>query len=343
MPSKILRTIRFVFAVTLATRMMSFPASADEPGPVWGVSAGDRFQVSVVIVKQTEVTIDDQPPTLSETKDRFLIEYRVAQISATGDAVIVASLRRPVRETGTASPASLKSAAEAAGTLEDLLVVLHVDSEGVVQKISPTDREALIAQVSSLDPSVTRLLQNACSDDVIAGWFGRPFWLTTDPATAAQGQTWSRSDEMTVGVFGTLRSEVELKAGATVDQRMGLEMSGTGRFVPLVVPETDSPGHSFQLKNVDATLDQFTGRARMFLSPAEANPDGTNPKRPQFESMEVTVRLHGSGTHQQNPSDKVQQVSFRQTQIQSWTLVDFQSGRPEFRFSVPVPIPARVR
>ncbi len=343
MRTKLFRTIRWVFAATLAVRMVSYPASADEPKPVWGVSAGDRFQVSVVIVKQTEVTIDDQPPTLSETKDRFQIEYRVAQISPTGDSVIVGGLRRPVRETGATSPASLRSANEAAGTLEDLLVVLHVDSDGVVQKISATEKEALLTQVSSLDPSVTRLLQNTCSDDVIAGWFGRPFWISTDPVAAAPGQTWSRSDDTAVGAFGTLRSSIELKTGAIVDQRMGVEISGTGRFVPLVVPETDSPGDALFLTNVEATLDQFSGRARMFLSPAAADLVAANPKRPQFESMEVMIRLHGNGILQQSSSDKKQQVNFRQTQIQSWTLVEFELGRPEYRFRVPAPIPANPR
>jgi hypothetical protein len=63
--------------------------------------------------------------------------------------------------------------------------------------------------------------------------------------------------------------------------------------------------------------------------------------RPQFESMEFTIRLHGRGTLPAKQPGGLQQVTFQQTQVQSWNLVDFEFGRPEFLFNVPVPADAK--
>ena len=92
---------------------------------------------------------------------------------------------------------------------------------------------------------------------------------------------------------------------------------------------------------VGGQLDQVSGTARMFLTSADE--DKTQPirKRPQFESMELTIRLHGKGSHQKGQSDQPQQVTFRQTQIQSWNLVEFEFGRPEIFFNVPIPVDAK--
>lgn len=335
------RTVRFVLTATGALALILPLAAADEAVSVWGMNAGDRFLVSVVIVKQTDVTIDDQPPIRSETTDKLRIEYRVVQVSTNGEAICVARLQRPNRETDKASPDSLKSAAGNVVNLEDLLVVLHVDSEGIVQRVSTADKESILANVASPEPSALRLLEHACPDEVIASWFGRPFWIACHPEDAKPGHTWNRADDIAMGEFGTLRNSNDITIAGGKTRLTDVEISGTGRFVPLVVPQTDSQFSSSILKDVTAELDQFSGTARMFLR--SANEDKIQPirKRPQFDSMELTIRLHGQGLLQKGQSDPPQQVAFQQTQIQSWNLVEFEFGRPEIFFNFPVPVDAK--
>jgi hypothetical protein len=91
----------FLFSGILTAAVL--PAGADETNAIWGLKAGDRFVMSVLSVKHTEVTIGDQPATNSDTRDRFEIEYRVTQVRNSGDAVIAARLRKASREVSEAS------------------------------------------------------------------------------------------------------------------------------------------------------------------------------------------------------------------------------------------------
>ena len=120
-----------------------FPAHADETKTVWGLKAGDRFVVSVLSVKHTEVTIGDQPATISDTRDRFEIEYRVTQVRNSGDAVIAARLRKASRDVGDESQDSLKASARSARALEDLRIGFEIDSTGQILTITPRARGKL--------------------------------------------------------------------------------------------------------------------------------------------------------------------------------------------------------
>ena len=125
---------------------------AASPTTLWGLRTGDRFVVQVFIVKQTEVTIDQQPPTTSDTRDRFEIEYQVTETMNSGDLIFSARLRKVTREAGVSAPASLKSSSPAVRSLEELRLKLHVDGIGNIVSIDSKEKEALLAALSALDP-----------------------------------------------------------------------------------------------------------------------------------------------------------------------------------------------
>jgi hypothetical protein len=342
------------------------PTRADETSAVWGLKAGDRFVVSVLSVKHTEVTIGDQPATSSDTRDRFEIEYHVTQVRNSGDAVIAARLRKAVRDVEESSQDSLKASARSARALEDLRIGFEIDSTGQILTIAARDRETVLAALSGLDVSASQLLRDSCPEDVITSWLSRPFWtgLTGQVDDLPQGSDqnekqktpMTRKDSMAIGPFGVMQVTLELEPKAADDGEESMTVTGQGRFVPLVVPNRDSVSSKIPLQNVAADLDEYSGKILLSREkPRDETPVPENDLpdlRPEviprqrdvhFQSMEINVRLHGSGTLKGAVGSADQSVIFRQTQMQSWILTEMSFARSEYLFDVPVPVPAAPR
>jgi hypothetical protein len=353
--------ILLLFAGALSSLIV--PANADESNAIWGLKAGDRFVVSVLSVKHTEVTIGDQPATNSDTRDRFEIEYRVTQVRNSGDAVIAARLRRASRDVGEASQDSLKASARSIRSLEDLRIGFEIDPTGQILTITERDRDSILSALSGLDISTSQLLRDSCPEDVIASWLSRPFWAgPTDSADAfpqdrdKKVQTKSsltREDSIAIGPFGVMQTTLELEPNAADKKEESMTVTGKGRFVSLVVPNRETISLKIPLQNVTAELDEYSGKILLAQkkpgdetpAPEESRPESLpevipGQKDVHFQSMELNIRLHGSGTLKGTAGNADQNLTFRQTQMQSWILTELSLARSEYLFDVPVPIPA---
>lgn len=357
------RWCRSLLFIAGALSGLIVPASADESNAIWGLKAGDRFVASVLSVKHTEVSIGDQPASNSDTRDRFEIEYRVTQIKNSGDAVFVARLRKAGRDVGEASQDSLKASARSARSLEDLRIGFEIDPSGQILTITERDRDLLLSALSGLDISTSQLLRDSCPEDVVASWLSRPFWSgPTDSADVLpqegdpKQQTkpfLTRKDSIAIGPFGVLQTTLELEPNAADKKEESITVTGKGRFVPLVVPNREMISSKIPLQNVTVELDEYSGKILL----AEEKPGDETPlpegSRPEslpeiipaqndvpFQSMELNIRLHGSGTLKGTAGNTDQNVTFRQTQMQSWILTEFSLARSEYLFDVPVPLPA---
>lgn len=336
---------------------------ADETAAVWGIRAGDRFVVSVIVVKRTEVSIGDLAPAISDTRDRFEIEYRVAQVRVSGEAVIVAQLRKANRTVANASAESLMSSAPAVRSLEDLRITFEIDPSGEIFSITGPNKEPVLAPLSGMDSSMTTILRDSCPEEVLYSWLARPFWPgqplkrtdlhdseTPDKAEASAPGSLKRTDAISIGPFGTLQSSVSLTPQVTKDGERSLLVAGRGRFVPLAVPDSERASLTIPLRDVTAELDEFVGKIRLSTQNSaipESAPGEPSllpiPQHPRFEhgidfqSMEITIRLHGAGTFISSPGREPQKVAFSQTQMQSWILREHSFARPEILYDVPVP------
>lgn len=356
------RWCRSLSLIAGALSILNVPVLADEAKAIWGLKAGDRFVVSVLSVKHTEVTIGEQPATSSDTRDRFEIEYRVTQVRNSGDAVIAAKLRKASRDVSEASQDSLKASARSARALEDLRIGFEIDSTGQILTITERDRDAILAELSGLDVSSSQLLRDSCPEDVIASWLSRPFWSgptgsadELPPGGDQQGQAkspLSRKDSIAIGPFGVMQTTLELQSNAA-ENRDSMTVTGRGRFVPLVVPSRENTASKIPLQNVTAELDEYSGKILLGREkPKDETPEpegGLPALRPEviprqkdihFQSMEINIRLHGSGTLKGTAGSADQNVAFRQTQMQSWILTELSYARSEYLFDVPVPLPA---
>lgn len=354
----------FLFIGTLSTAV--FPARADETSAVWGLKTGDRFVVSVLSVKHTEVTIGDQPATNSDTRDRFEIEYRVTQVRNSGDAVIAARLKKANRDVGEASQDSLKASARSVRALEDLRIGFEIDPTGQILTITERDRDSILSALSGLDVSTSQLFRDSCPEDVIASWLSRPFWagltdsgdlLLKDGDQKEQTKSsLTRKDSIAIGPFGVMQATLELEPSAADKKEDSMTVTGKGRFAPLVVPNRETISSKIPLQNVTAELDEYSGKILLALEkPKDETPllEGSRPESlpeiiprqndVRFQSMELNIRLHGSGTLKGTAGNPDQNVTFRQTQMQSWILTELNIARSEYLFDVPVPIPAAPR
>lgn len=319
-------------------------APAKLPTTLWSLRTGDRFVVQIFIVKQTEVTIDEQPPTTSDTRDRFEIEYQVTESLKSGDLVFSARLRKVTREAGVGAPASLRSSSPAVRSLEELRLKFQVDPLGYITSINSKERDALLAALSALDPTAWQLLRESCPDEVIIEWFARPFWTAVDPAansnnkSAGTLQYPDREAAIALGAFGVLKTTLALQPDTGAGEENSVTISGTGRFSPLVIPpSSQSPGR-LPLKDFTAELDEFSGRVRLSNDNEEIEA-GPKPTRSRmFQSMETTARLHGAGLMQKLPASDFAKVSFQQTQIQLWVVTEQSFAEPLIPFGIPVPV-----
>ncbi len=357
------RWCQILFLIAGALSSLIVPAGADESNAIWGLKTGDRFVVSVLSVKHTEVTIGDQPATHSDSRDRFEIEYRVTQVRNSGDAVIAARLRKASRDVSEASQDSLKASARSARSLEDLRIGFEIDPTGQILTITERDRDLLLSALSGLDVPTSQLLRDSCPEDVIASWLSRPFWAgPTDSADVLpqegdpKEQTKSsltRKDSIAIGPFGVMQTTLELEPNAADKKKESITVTGKGRFVPLVVPNREMISSKIPLQNVKAELDEYSGKILLAQEKPGVDkplPEGSRPESlPEiipaqndvhFQSMELTIRLHGSGTLKATAGNADQNLIFRQTQMQSWILTELSFARSEYLFDVPVPIPA---
>jgi hypothetical protein len=342
------------------------PTRADETNAIWGLKTGDRFVVSVLAVKHTEVSIGDQPATSSDTRDRFEIEYRVTQVKNSGDAVIAARLRKASRDAGEASQDSLKASARSARSLEDLRIGFEIDPTGQILTITERDRDFILSALSGLDISTSQLLRDSCPEDVIASWLSRPFWAGPTGSADVLPQegdqkeqtkaSLTRKDSIAIGPFGVMQATLELQPNAADKKAESMTVTGKGRFAPLVVPNRETISSKIPLQNVTAELDEYSGKILLAQEKPKDEtpvPEGSRPEsQPQiipgkkdvrFQSMELNIRLHGSGTLRGTAGNAGQNVTFRQTQMQSWILTELSLARSEYLFDVPVPVPAAPR
>jgi hypothetical protein len=153
-----------------------------------------------------------------------------------------------------------------------------------------------------------------------------------------------------------MQATLELQPNTADKKEDSITVTGKGRFAPLVVPNRETISSKIPLQNVTAELDEYSGKILLAQEKSKDEtpmPEGSRPeslpeiipgqKDVRFQSMELNIRLHGSGTLKGTSGNADENVNFRQTQMQSWILTELSRARSEYLFDVPVPIPAAPR
>lgn len=313
-----------------------------------GLRPGNEITVLVASSRRTDIAVDGQPEVTRETSESLQIQYRVVAIERSGDVLVKAIVRKMDRQPSSSALTRL--------TGESFALEIHPD--GSVSTLTSADREVLVTQLSNGDPESAQVLRKCLSEETIESWFSVPFWMIRPDENHKNPDIWERSHDVSLGTLGSLQLALNFHSGEIQDNMANVEIAGDAHFRPLVLPDKESAGFPF-LSNANVEIDEVSGTGRIYVP----SPDPVEPRRarPQFESVEWTLRLHGNAqlplekpqktaaipdpqddnTAEPDLSHKTGTVTFRQTQHHNWTLQSFSIGMPRMleydRLAVPVP------
>ena len=325
-----------VLSVVMLTGLLVSPVAAQTIGDVpgfWGLRQGNEITVLVASSRRTDIAVDGQPEVTRETSESLQIRYRVVAIERSGDVVVNAIVKKLDRQPASSSLARLNGMT--------FSLVIHPD--GNVNTLNPEDPDALVAHLSNGDPESAQVLKKCLSHESIASWFSVPFWMIRPAEDHKKQDAWERSHDVSLGTLGSLKLDLNLRLGDIQDSMVEVVIASDARFRPLVLPDTAVASFP-SLSNARVEIDEVQGTGRIYVASQDADePPGA---RPEFESVEWTLRLHGEAqlpleksaktaavrspdndsTTEQDAPLRTGAVTFRQTQHQIWTLQSFSIG-----------------
>ncbi|MDA1231140.1 MAG: hypothetical protein O2856_10230 [Planctomycetota bacterium] len=320
----------------LLITIISATVAAQPPGEVpgfWGLRRNNHISVLVASSRRSEISVDGQPPVIQETSDSMQIRFTVAAFERTGDIIVRAIISQIDRE----------PSAGALSRLNVAPVFLRIQPNGEVSTATPESRERLVMNLTNSDPESANTLKKCLTDETLASWFSVPFWMVGSPDAAEKKKLWNRTHDLSLGTLGTLQLEMSFQPGEVTNNFANVAIKSESRFRPLVLADAETSAFPF-LSDVSVEVDEVSGTGRMFF--ASLDDDKSHRPRPEFESVEWTVQIHGKakllsaqGKKSTEPgsadkdagavqdvSDKAGNVTFKQTQHHLWTLQSFDIG-----------------
>lgn len=319
----------------------------DVPG-FRGLRPGNHITVLVASSRQTDISIDGQPEVTQETSESLQIQYRVIAVERSGDVVVKTIVSKIDRQ----PPSSILT------RLAGATFSLTIHPDGNVSTLTAEGRDAMVMHLSNGDPESAQILRKCLTDEAIASWFSIPFWMIRPVEDERTHDAWERSHDVSLGTLGSLHLDLNFQAGDIEGSLANVVIAGDAHFRPLVLPDTDARAFPF-LSNASVEVDEVSGTGRLYV----AEPDADEPPqaRPEFESVDWTLRLHGEAelplakvektaavplpddeiAAEQEVSRKSGTVTFRQSQHHAWTLQSFSIGMPGMFGKELVPIPVQ--
>lgn len=340
----------------------------------------DSFTVQTQLTKRTYFSVAGGAETVTETTDRMTLQYQVEAVGSAGELAVRVRVQHLSRDdlTGERIPGDKIKAAEAGNVdaqrrlhaLNDAQVMMILSSNGVVEQISSSDQEALIRALSG-GRQVSGFLSECCTEDAVASWLARPFWLAEDHADAESGSNEQtrvlrdRIDQIGLGFLGRFRVNLRCEAGvdqAGVDQagvdKEGADKDGdataeaadSGREMELTDSKSayreilisgngtylpPSPGHQ-----MFADLPLSVRQSDVVLDRFEGSARiamgvlETGGRRAPFDQLNIEYQFHG--TCELDVAGRILPASFRQEQTHTWNLVNWRPGQDRL-----VPLPFR--
>ena len=324
------------FCVVFLVALVIPPVAAQplrEPSGFRGLMAGNEITVLVASSRRTDIAVDGQPEVTTETSESMRIQYRVVSLERSGNLVVKMSVHKLDHQPPTPILSRLKVSP----------ILLNIQPDGEVSISSPESRDALVTNLSRGDPQSAQVLKMCLTDESISSWFSVPFWMLRPGEDEENKDVWERSHDVSLGTLGTLQLDLSFRSGDIEKSMAKVAISGEARFRPLVLPDSEATAFPY-LSNASVEIDEISGTGQIHA----ASPDGDKPpeQRPEFESVEWTIRLHGEAelpptkpvkpAASQNSDDdaavglavpgKTSKVTFQQTQHHVWKLQSFSAG-----------------
>ena len=301
-----------------------------EPPVFRGLRAGNEITVLMASSRRTAIAVDGQPEVTTETSESIRIQYRVVSLERAGNLVVKVFIHKLDHQPQTPILSRLKVSP----------ILLNIQPDGTVSTLNSESPDTLVMNLSNGDPQSAQVLKMCLTDESISSWFSVPFWMLRPEEDEENKDVWERSHDVSLGTLGSLQLDLSFRSGDIENSIAKVAISGEARFRPLVLPDADAAAFPF-LSQARVEIDELSGTGQIHV----ASPDGDEPteQRPEFESVEWTIRLHGeaelpptkpvkTAASQNSDNDaatglvvpgKTSKVTFRQTQHHVWKLQSF--------------------
>lgn len=313
---------RFTFCLmALAMTWVSSTAPAQQT-----LQRGDSFRIQSTIQRQTTVELAETAPTVSDVTDTFVIEYRVSEARPTGDMILQARVVKADRvvkgESGAVDQRQLPS-------LKNLTVNLLV--EGAGGAITVSGHQNVLHRLLESHQSGRELISQSVTEDVFKSWVSQPFWIMAPQDGLDPEVEWDQIQDISLGLFGRLRTTATCKLGSTDAGITEVVISGNTSYRPGPAGSGDNSSAQLRFVNVTAKMDSFEGTGHFAPSSSTdaeretllSEPDGG---KPWFKDLSLKLSCSGTATAQTGKSERAVKFEMRQTQTMN-LLPGYRIGR----------------
>ncbi|MFM7056734.1 MAG: hypothetical protein ACKO2P_07395 [Planctomycetota bacterium] len=325
-----------VCACPLSAQQASVPVPAPAPrtgSVVWNLSPGDMFRVAIASTRTTTITVNGQTLPPQKSTDILQLEYQLRVVVPDGDAIFQVRILAAELGPGTPEANSIGARSEviaeaAQRKLQQLPPVsLQVSPEGTINMSSEYHR-SLLEKLAANDAASFALLRKSSPREICSSWFGRPFWFPTRDLLLDAKAPWTTSCTDSCGPFGTLQTEITLERLPIEDGVARCQLTGTPRFVPLVLPAKDAADAPLPITDLTIESAEFSGTAWLRLETSVLNnappppraplpgvdpdPRSAGPRaRPPFQSLDTLLKISGRGTPSENLRNQLKADQFQ--------------------------------
>lgn len=303
--------IRFSFCfMCVAMTWVSSTAQAQQT-----LQRGDSFRIQSSIQRQTTVEVAKTAPTMTDVTDSLVIEYRVSEASPTGDLVLQARVVQADRvvtgESGAVDHRQLPS-------LKNLTVNLLVEGPG--GNISVSGHQNVLHRLLESHQSGRELIRQSVTEDVFKSWISQPFWIMAPQDGLDAVVEWDHVQDLSLGLFGRLRTTATCKLGNTAEGLTEVVISGNTSYRPNPAGSGDNATAQLQFVDASAKMESFEGTGH-FLSSSSTDEQKAaalseaNGGRPWFEDLSLKLSCSGTATAQTGKTERAVKFEMQQTQI----------------------------
>lgn len=316
------------------------PALSPAPAPntgsvVWNLSPGDIFRAALASTRTTTITVNGQTLPPQKSSDILQLEYQLRVVVPDGDAIFQVRILSAELGPGTSESNSVSARSEAVADaaqrkLQQLPPVsLQVSPSGSIT-MSSEHHKSLLEKIAANDAASFSLLRKASPREICTSWFGRPFWFPSRSLLVDAKAPWTASCTDSCGPFGVLQTEITLERLPAEDGLARCQLTGTPRFVPLVLPAKDAADAPLPIADLKIESAEFSGTALLKLEqpgaaddpqPPRLPPPGIGPDpdpdtatrgaRPPFQSLDTLLKISGRGVPSENLKSQLKADEFQ--------------------------------
>ena len=212
----------------------------------WKLKEGDTFYAKNQTVMNQTFTVRGQDIDQTMTNDT-VVRFKVKSVKPGATVIDMTYLDNKATAKG------LPGADAANGKLKGVTVTATLNGKLEIVKLQGYDK--LLDALSDGNDATKNALKALLPEGTVRQMFSEMFGITPDGAVKA-GDTWKRTDTMSLGGIGDITTASTFKLGEVKRDIATVNWTATGEFK---IGDGDIPGAAVKLTKADLKIGKFTG------------------------------------------------------------------------------------